>query len=592
MVKGSRKLKKVLCMFLITCMAFGMIVATSATTAKAEVSTASPLQKVIIGALALSDAERAGFANTVLDSGKAYSLRADAVKAELSISDTDIKAAIDAFDALGNSSKSVVKAAVIAGFDARVRNFNPSGSGFEGIVKKINFLVTDEEGNNDGFKLAVTILKQASDLTGKPVVKDGEADAALILFDLDTSGIDYLGGIVLDALDDLIDKIESLKAKGITDFESFLGRSTNVVNKFGTSEIYNFKAYLETVDEGIYAGTVITPTPTSRTSNPPNYYYPPASTPTPTSTQAPTATSAQTTAPTPTAVVNNSDKQITDFSFKGLDPEVKGVIFERLHTIIAKVPVGTDLKALEPTVEYSGASITPESGQERNFTHPVFYTVTAGDGSRTIYVVLVIYGSNDVVEEPQEVMPGAGPYGDIYGHWAEASLMKLVENGIISGYPDGSVKPNNDITRAEVVTVLIRSLGLSVAEKTDFKFKDAKDIPSWAGGYIQAALDKGIVQGYPDNTFKAGNKVTRAEFTLMAMKAFGFGEADASTLQFADTKSIPAWAAKFIAKATELKIINGYADNTFKPDNYITRAEVSAIIDRCLTASGKSLAEQ
>jgi hypothetical protein len=92
---------------------------------------------------------------------------------------------------------------------------------------------------------------------------------------------------------------------------------------------------------------------------------------------------------------------------------------------------------------------------------------------------------------------GFGPYGDIFGHWAEDSLISLIESGVITGYPDGSVKPNNDMTRAEVITVLVRALGLDAADEISLKFKDLKDIPAWAQGYVQVGFDKGFIEGYP-----------------------------------------------------------------------------------------------
>jgi branched-subunit amino acid permease len=148
------------------------------------------------------------------------------------------------------------------------------------------------------------------------------------------------------------------------------------------------------------------------------------------------------------------------------------------------------------------------------------------------------------------------------------------------------------MTRAEVVTLIVKALGLSPAKDAKLSFKDSKIIPSWAQGYMKTALDKGFIKGYPDNTIKPMDKVTRAEFTVMVMKAFNVDLSKNEELKFKDAKAgIPDWAKQQIAAAVSLKIINGYKDNTFKANNSITRAEVGTIIARCFGVSGKSYPE-
>jgi hypothetical protein len=217
--------------------------------------------------------------------------------------------------------------------------------------------------------------------------------------------------------------------------------------------------------------------------------------------------------------------------------------------------------------------------------------VTAADKSKARYVVIVYRGDGTTIEEPETIKPGVGPYGDIFGHWAEDNLIGLIESGIITGYPDGSIKPNTHMTRAEVVTLIVKALGLSPAKDANLSFKDSKTIPSGLKG-IKTALDKGFIKGYPDNTIKPMDKVTRAEFTVMIMKAFAVDLSKNEELKFNDAKdAIPDWAKQQIAAAVKLGIIKGYDDNTFKPNNFITRAEVGAIIDRCFGVSGMSYPE-
>ena len=144
------------------------------------------------------------------------------------------------------------------------------------------------------------------------------------------------------------------------------------------------------------------------------------------------------------------------------------------------------------------------------------------------------------------------------------------------------------MTRAEVITALVKAIGLEPAEKPNLKFADVKSIPEWAQGYIQVAVDNGIIKGYPDNTYKANNKVTRSEFLVMAMKAYKYEESNNTSLKFNDAKEIPSWALGYVAKAVETTIIEGYKeDNTVKPNNRITRAEVMTIVDKCMTLAAE-----
>lgn len=171
-------------------------------------------------------------------------------------------------------------------------------------------------------------------------------------------------------------------------------------------------------------------------------------------------------------------------------------------------------------------------------------------------------------------------YADIKGHWAENDIKKLIDKKIISGYEDGTVKPANPVTRAEIAKIIVCALGQKEAA-VNLEFKDNGAIADWAAGYIQAAVNLGILNGYDDGTFKPSQPVTRQELAKIAMLAFKYGESE-KELTFNDNAKIPEWSAKYIAAAVENGIINGYEDGSFLPANNVTRAEACAIISRCL----------
>jgi len=160
-------------------------------------------------------------------------------------------------------------------------------------------------------------------------------------------------------------------------------------------------------------------------------------------------------------------------------------------------------------------------------------------------------------------------------------ISDLVLKNILKGYEDCTIRPDNNISRAELVTMVIRAMGLTPSENPVLDFADKDSIPSWAAGYVALAKEHGIVSGYEDNTFRANKECTREEAVTIIMNAFKLGESN-NELKFTDAKDISSWAYKYVAKAVEEGIINGYPDNTFRPRKNITRAEIITILYSCL----------
>lgn len=170
---------------------------------------------------------------------------------------------------------------------------------------------------------------------------------------------------------------------------------------------------------------------------------------------------------------------------------------------------------------------------------------------------------------------------DISGHWAESAIQAGIAAGYISGYSDQSFKPNSTINRAEFITMLGRALQMNNTTNA-LTFKDAKNIPSWASPYISAALEAGIVSGYADDTFKADNQLNRAEVTTWMVRAAGLKVNASASLSFSDKKSIPAWAVPYIATAVKEGLVGGVGQNRFAPQQIATRAEAAAFIAKLL----------
>ena len=162
---------------------------------------------------------------------------------------------------------------------------------------------------------------------------------------------------------------------------------------------------------------------------------------------------------------------------------------------------------------------------------------------------------------------------DITGHWAENNIKELVAIGVISGYPDGSFKPDNNITRAEFASILVKAFELKSQSGKVF----ADTVGHWAQDAIATAAHYGIVSGYDTNTFGPDDTITREQMAVMIVNATNLTPAQVE-LPFIDSNSISAWAREAMATAVNNGIINGYPDNTVRPQGNASRAEAVTVI--------------
>ncbi|MEN6324955.1 MAG: S-layer homology domain-containing protein, partial [Syntrophomonas sp.] len=166
---------------------------------------------------------------------------------------------------------------------------------------------------------------------------------------------------------------------------------------------------------------------------------------------------------------------------------------------------------------------------------------------------------------------------DIQGHWAESYINSLVTAGVMKGYPDGTFKPNKNITRAEFASILVNAYKLT--PKNDVVFEDING--HWAKEYISTVASYGIVKGYGANKFGPEDLITREQMAVMIVKAGQFKQTKVAK-SFNDKAQIAVWAQEAVNIAASEAIINGYPDNTFKPQGQATRAEAATIIFNAL----------
>jgi hypothetical protein len=166
---------------------------------------------------------------------------------------------------------------------------------------------------------------------------------------------------------------------------------------------------------------------------------------------------------------------------------------------------------------------------------------------------------------------------DIKGHWAFNEIVSLVDLKVLSGYPDKTFKPNNDISRAEFATVIVKALKLEA--KAGKVFADTAN--HWAKDFIATANAYGIINGYSDSSFGPNDPITREQMAVMIANALKLSGSSTS-ISFTDANSISDWAKDAVAVVAEKGIITGYPDGSFKPDGKLTRAEAASVTVRAL----------
>jgi len=167
---------------------------------------------------------------------------------------------------------------------------------------------------------------------------------------------------------------------------------------------------------------------------------------------------------------------------------------------------------------------------------------------------------------------------DTKGHWAEKTITSWQEKGLIAGYQDGTFKPNKQVTRAEFIHILNTSLKLT--KQGEVKFSDVKET-DWFYKDVQIAVGNGYANGTPDNMFMPNTTLTRAEAAVFIANILN--EKSDKQLMFSDINTIPAWAKSSVSLMIEKGYMSGYPDNTFAANNKLTRAEAVTILDKVLT---------
>jgi hypothetical protein len=194
----------------------------------------------------------------------------------------------------------------------------------------------------------------------------------------------------------------------------------------------------------------------------------------------------------------------------------------------------------------------------------------------------IVEKTEEVVETTQEVIEKIIDIVDIVGHWGEKYISKLMDLSVISGYGDGTFKPDKTITVAEFTKLHMAALGYDVGAATE---------GHWASGYIEEALKYGTIKQGEFRVEDYDREISRGEMARMiARSEDGYpGNWKEYKANITDYNKIPSKFQDSVVKAYTVGVISGYPDSSFKYDRSATRAEASTMIIRLIDESERQV---
>ncbi|WP_409343191.1 cadherin-like beta sandwich domain-containing protein [Paenibacillus sp. MBLB4367] len=182
-------------------------------------------------------------------------------------------------------------------------------------------------------------------------------------------------------------------------------------------------------------------------------------------------------------------------------------------------------------------------------------------------------------------------FADIEGHWAQKAVEDLASRLVVNGKSDDRFEPNDKVTRAEFTAIVIRSLGLA-PEAAASAYIDVQ-AADWFASFVATAKTYGLISGYEDGTFRPDQTISRAEATVILSKAWELAgqqpskeeEAASALSGVSDKSEVPAWAKPSIGSAIRLGLLQGYEDGSVQSQRSITRAETATLLRNLLLKS-------
>ena len=183
-------------------------------------------------------------------------------------------------------------------------------------------------------------------------------------------------------------------------------------------------------------------------------------------------------------------------------------------------------------------------------------------------------------------------FSDVQGNWAQSCIASLTQQGIISGYPDGTFRPSAPVTRSEFASMVGKAFPTVARSRNAVQFVDVAS-NYWAYSAITTATQTGFLSGYPGNVFNPTQNIPRAQVLVALASGLNYAPSQPVTntlnASFSDASAIPAYAQTGIAAATEKRLVVNYPTvSVLNPNQLASRAEVSAFLCQSLAGNGQT----
>ncbi|MBI5078399.1 S-layer homology domain-containing protein [Candidatus Saganbacteria bacterium] len=170
--------------------------------------------------------------------------------------------------------------------------------------------------------------------------------------------------------------------------------------------------------------------------------------------------------------------------------------------------------------------------------------------------------------------------------WARKPIEYLATLGIMDGYADGTFHPEKEMSRADLAVLLVKAKGFKVTEGVKIKFSDVFS-QGFTAPYISMAVERKYISGYPDGTFRPEERITRAEAAQILARFSGlYVKAQVQKEAFSGLP-VSHWASPAVAATKESGFFEYLSGRDFEPDKFLTRAEMAEIIAKTPFAKGQ-----
>lgn len=194
-------------------------------------------------------------------------------------------------------------------------------------------------------------------------------------------------------------------------------------------------------------------------------------------------------------------------------------------------------------------------------------------------------GISTSVSIPSNIETPAAVFDDIFGvEWAKVPIETLFKRGIINGVGERTFAPDSSVKREELVKMICKALKIEPIETNGTSFEDV-NASHWAAGYISGAIKAGIIKGISEKMFGLDEEITRQDIAVIIFRAIP-DKAEVGNVLFSDMVQVADYAQDAVKALSSLKIINGFDDGTFRPDDKCTRAQAATIIYNVLSVTG------